>query len=74
MFKMGYEIFSNCAKLSSVLVPRIKSHHSLSSKSLTVLIQSLVSLPPFLTNKLDYVSNVKFQKGRILQDKKVSTF
>ena len=29
MFKMGYEIFSNCAKLSSSLVPRIKNDHSL---------------------------------------------
>ena len=25
LFKMGYEIFPNCAKLSSTLVPRIKS-------------------------------------------------
>ena len=29
MFKMGYEIFSNCAKLSSTLVPRINSDRSL---------------------------------------------
>ena len=28
MFKMGYEIFSNCAKFSSALVPRIKSDRS----------------------------------------------
>ena len=31
MFKMGYEIFSNCVKLSSALVPRIKNDRSLSS-------------------------------------------
>ena len=30
MFKMGYEIFSNCTKLSSALVPRIKNDRSLS--------------------------------------------
>ena len=29
MFKMGNEIFSNCAKLSSALVPSIKNDHSL---------------------------------------------
>ena len=29
MFKMGYELFSNCAKLSSALVPRIQNDRSL---------------------------------------------
>ena len=29
MFKMGYKMFSDCAKLSSALVPRIKSDRSL---------------------------------------------
>ena len=29
-FKMGYEIFSNCAKLSPALVPRIKNNRFLS--------------------------------------------
>ena len=29
MFKMGWGIFSNCAKLSSALVPRIKNDRSL---------------------------------------------
>ena len=29
IFKRGYEIFSNCAKLSSSLVPRIKNDSSL---------------------------------------------
>ena len=31
MFKMGYEIFSNCARLSSALVPRNKNDRSLTS-------------------------------------------
>ena len=35
--KMGYEIFSNCAKLSSALVPRIKSDRSLSGVENEVL-------------------------------------
>ena len=35
MFKMGCEIFSNCAKLSSALVPRIKNDHSLNSAKKT---------------------------------------
>ena len=29
MFKMGYEIFSNCVKSSSALVPKIKNDRSL---------------------------------------------
>ena len=29
IFKMGYEIFSNCAKLSSALVPKVQSDRSL---------------------------------------------
>ena len=31
MFKMGYELFSNCAKLSSALVPRIQNDLSLNT-------------------------------------------
>ena len=32
MFKMGYEIFSNCAKVSSAIVPRVKNDCSLKMK------------------------------------------
>ena len=35
MFKMGCEIFSNCAKLFSALVPRIKNDHCLNSAKKT---------------------------------------
>ena len=57
MFKMGYEIFSNCAKLSSALVPRIKSDRSLTTmdsvffvlthKPLIALSKTTLSTNPF---------------------------
>ena len=60
MFKMGYEIFSNCAKLSSALVPRVKSDRSLtrtnrSSHSLSFYISFhwWIELPNLLSFEKD---------------------
>ena len=36
-FKTGYEIFSNCVKLSSALIPRIKNDRSLGVKHKTMI-------------------------------------
>ena len=59
IFEMGFEIFSNCAKLSSVLGPRIKNdlslillnittnygeHHVGASKTIKIIINLKVSL------------------------------
>ena len=35
MFKLGQEIFSNCANLSSALVPSVKSNRSLKANTLS---------------------------------------
>ena len=61
MFKMGHEIFSNCAKFSSALVPRIKSDRSLREHK--ELSQSLSSVSGWLEYYRHWVFDFLFPSG-----------